>query len=223
VPALSELASWRWRQRRRLLARRAALSARARRAASQRIGRALAAAFPALGARGAVVGFCWPYRGEPDVRPAVRRFLAGGARAALPVVRGRGAPLTFRRWAPGAPLKPGALGIPVPARGGAVRPTALLIPMIGYDAAGHRLGFGAGYFDRTLAALTPRPLAIGIALEESRLRTIRPRRRDVPMDFVVTERAVRARVGTSLRPVDPAGAAARARALAARRRRAARS
>jgi 5-formyltetrahydrofolate cyclo-ligase len=94
--------SWRWRQRRRLLARRAALAAPARRAASQRIGRALAEAFPGLGQRGAVVGFCWPYRGEPDVRPAVRRFVEGGARAALPVVRGRGEPLAFLRWAPAA-------------------------------------------------------------------------------------------------------------------------
>jgi len=73
-----------------------------------------------------------------------------------------------------------------------VIPDALLIPMVGFDARGYRLGHGGGYFDRTLAALAPPPLKIGIAFELSRMATIRPQDHDIPMDFVVTEAGIHA-------------------------------
>jgi 5,10-methenyltetrahydrofolate synthetase len=136
------------------------------------------------------VGFCWPYRGEFDPRFAVRRLRENGARAALPRVVARGAPLQFQTWWPGAPLRRGVLGIPVPDGTEPLKPQALLVPPVGFDACGYRLGYGAGYFDRTLAAAAPRPLAIAVAFELARMPTIHPQPHDVPMDFVVTEAGV---------------------------------
>ena len=80
-------------------------------------------------------------------------------------------------------------GRPVP-RTPTVVPDAVLMPPVGFDGAGYRLGYGGGYFDRTLASLSPRPLAIGVARELSRMETIRPQSWDVPMDFVITEEGI---------------------------------
>jgi 5-formyltetrahydrofolate cyclo-ligase len=129
-------------------------------------------------------------RGEYDARPLASALRERGAVTALPVVVAPRQPLIFREWHDGADLALGPLGIPYPAASDAVVPTVVLIPMNGWDAAGYRLGYGAGFFDRTLAA-APKPLvAIGIGYEQARLETIRPQPWDVPMDWVVTERGV---------------------------------
>jgi len=188
----AELRHWRADRREELIARRLAASPEERHAWSERITRQLLDAFPML--QRCVVGFCWPYRGEFDPRFAVRRLREGGARAALPRVVARGAPLQFQAWWPGAPLRRGVLGIPVPDGTEPLQPQALLVPPVGIDARGYRLGYGAGYFDRTLAAAVPRPLAIAVGFELARMPTIRPQPHDVPMDFVVTEAGVH-RVG----------------------------
>ena len=80
--------------------------------------------------------------------------------------------------------------IPAPADGPSVTPDVLLVPLVGFDAGGYRLGYGGGYYDRSLAARTPRPLAIGIGFEISRLATIHPQPHDIPMDAIVTERGM---------------------------------
>ena len=135
------------------------------------------------------IGFTWPYRGEFDALPLMRRWLtADPARwAALPVVGEKGQPMTFRRWAPETAMATDRYGIPYPAEGEPVVPELLLIPCNGFDARGYRLGYGAGHYDRTLAALEPTPLAVGVAIEDGRLDDLQPQPHDLPMDWIVTE------------------------------------
>jgi 5-formyltetrahydrofolate cyclo-ligase len=135
----------------------------------------------------AVLGFYWPIRGELDLRPIARRHIDAGGAAALPVVVAKNAPVEFWQWEPGAPMQRGFWNIPVPAERRVVAPDALLIPLVGYDAAGYRLGYGGGYYDRTLAALSPRPFCIGVAYDRSQLETIHPQPHDIPMSLIVTE------------------------------------
>ncbi|HSO07819.1 MAG TPA: 5-formyltetrahydrofolate cyclo-ligase, partial [Pelomicrobium sp.] len=182
-----DVAAWRRDKRRELLARRSAIPDELRRRWNERITQLLIRGFPRL--ESALIGFCWPYKGEFDPRFAVRWFRERGARAALPVVVAKGAPLEFREWWPGKPVTPGVFELPVPD-GPAVLPDALLIPPIGFGPLGYRLGYGGGYFDRTLAAAAPQPLKIGVAYEESRIDTIYPQPHDVPMDFIVTEAGI---------------------------------
>ena len=135
------------------------------------------------------IGFTWPYRGEFDALPLMRRWLtADPARwAALPVVGEKGQPMSFRRWAPETAMATDRYGIPYPAEGEPVVPELLLIPCNGFDARGYRLGYGAGHYDRTLAALEPTPLAVGVAIEDGRLDDLQPQPHDLPMDWIVTE------------------------------------
>jgi 5-formyltetrahydrofolate cyclo-ligase len=144
--------------------------------------------FPELAS--ALVGFYWPIRGEIGLHGLIRRLLERGAGAALPVVVEKGRPLEFRAWRPGAPLERGVWNIPIPATREVVHPSALLVPLVGFDEQCYRLGYGGGYYDRTLGAMSPKPLAIGIGYELGRLATIHPRRHDVPMDAIVTEAGV---------------------------------
>jgi 5,10-methenyltetrahydrofolate synthetase len=183
-----ELRGWRKAERERLIAAREQLDGGALETLRRRIDGHLARAFPGL-ARQTVV-FCWPMRGEYDARPFLETLRARGATTALPVVVGPGQPLVFREWHPGVALAAGPLGIPYPERSATVEPAAVLVPMVGWDDGGYRLGYGAGYFDRTLAARSAPFAAIGVAYELARLPTIRPQAWDVPMDWVVTERGV---------------------------------
>lgn len=116
-----------------------------------------------------------------------------GAMAAMPVVVAPKLPLIFRRWHGGTTMQAGALGIPFPADGDEIRPDTILLPANGFDASGFRLGYGAGYFDRTIAGLRPNVRVIGIAYEIGRLPSIQPQRHDQAMDVVVTEAGVHAR------------------------------
>jgi 5,10-methenyltetrahydrofolate synthetase len=179
---------WRKAERTRLVAAREALDATTLSAWRQHMDSHLERAFPGL-AR-AVLAFCWPIRGEYDARHLVRRLRESGAVTALPVVVAPKAPLTFREWHPGVELAQGPLGIPYPAASRELAPQAVLLPMNGWDAQGYRLGYGGGFFDRTLAALQKKPLVIGVAYEQARLETIHPQPWDIPVDYVVTERGV---------------------------------
>ena len=151
-----------------------------------------------------VIGFCWPYKGEFDARFAVRHWRESGAMAALPEVVQNRAPLQFRQWWPAAPMRPGVYDIPVPDGTDIVTPDIALVPMNGFDARGYRLGYGGGFFDRTLAAVERRMIAIGVSYEGLRLPTIYPQPHDVPMDFVVTEAGIYGAVGELLRLIDRA-------------------
>jgi len=182
------LQSWRRAERERLIAAREAVAPAVRDAWRRQMDAHLERAFPGL-AR-AVLAFCWPIRAEYDARHLAKTLRASGAVTALPVVVAPRQPLVFREWHPGVELARGPLGIPYPAGSREVAPQAVLLPMNGWDAAGFRLGYGGGYFDRTLAAATGRPLVIGVSHELARLPTIHPQPWDVPVDYVVTERGV---------------------------------
>jgi 5-formyltetrahydrofolate cyclo-ligase len=179
---------WRKAQRTGLLTRRVAVATDQRRAWAGAITESLLEGFPFL--HGMVVGCYWPFQGEFDPRFAIHRLRAGGARAALPVVLQKSAPLQFREWWPGVSSTKGVFNLPVPEGTEVLTPQALLIPPIGFDLHGYRLGYGGGYFDRTLAAMAPQPLKIGVAFELSRIPTIQPQPHDIPMDFIVTETGI---------------------------------
>jgi 5-formyltetrahydrofolate cyclo-ligase len=135
-----------------------------------------------------VIAFCWPVRGEFDARALVARLLARGWRAAMPVVVRADAPMVFRPWTPSAPMAADPYGIPIPAGAEiSAPPDVVLVPLVAFDARGFRLGYGGGYFDRTLAALTPAPATFGVGFELSRTAHLRPEPHDVPLDAIVTE------------------------------------
>jgi 5-formyltetrahydrofolate cyclo-ligase len=181
-----ELKSWRKRERVRLIAAREGLDAATLERFRQRLDRHLWRSFPGLAT--SKLAFYWPIRGEYDARPLTQKLREHGAVTALPVVVGARQPLVFREWQPGVALASGPLGISYPVGSDPVVPTAMLVPMLGWDEAGYRLGYGAGFFDRTLASLTPRPVVIGVSYELGKLKTIHPQSWDIPMDWVVTER-----------------------------------
>jgi 5,10-methenyltetrahydrofolate synthetase len=134
----------------------------------------------------ALLGVYWPMHGEPDLRAAYAELAHAGARLALPVVVERDAPLAFAAWTPGDPMVTDGMGVAVPGDLRFVElPTALLVPCLGFNAAGYRLGYGGGFYDRTLAEL-PRPATLGIAYAclEARFGHAP---HDVPLDVVVTE------------------------------------
>ncbi|MCX6945837.1 MAG: 5-formyltetrahydrofolate cyclo-ligase [Verrucomicrobiota bacterium] len=211
----ADLKQWRKEQRAMLLARRAASTPAERAAWNEAILGWLESGFPAL--RGLAVGFCWPYKGEVDPRPLIHQLRAQGSRVALPAVIAKQQPLEFREWWPGAPMKSGALGIPVPEGTPVLVPDAVLVPPVGFCEQGWRLGYGGGYFDLTLAALSPQPLKICIAHELARVPTIHPQPYDVPMDFVVTEAGIQAVETGGLLRVDAAACAQRAARIVAAR------
>jgi 5-formyltetrahydrofolate cyclo-ligase len=105
----------------------------------------------------------------------------------LPVVLQKNHPLEFRPWTPQTKMEAGVWKILHPAEGPSVHPKALLIPLVGFDERGYRLGYGAGYYDRTLAAFPAMPMTIGVGFELCRLPTIHPQPHDVPLDYIVTE------------------------------------
>ena len=171
--------------RREMLARRAALDRDAHAALSLAIRERLDAAFPELSSH--IVAFCWPVQNEPDLVPYAETLRARGARVALPVVIRPGAALAFREWWPGQPLAPDRYDIPTPTDGDFVTPQAILLPLNAFDAACFRIGYGGGFFDRTLASLTPRPLAIGVGFDFQQVASTRPQAHDLPLDAIVTE------------------------------------
>ena len=136
------------------------------------------------------LGFYWPIRGELDLRDLARRHTEAGGTAALPVVVAKNAPVEFWQWRHGAAMQRGFWNIPVPAERSVVTPDVLLIPLVGFDGAGFRLGYGGGYYDRTLATLSPRPFRIGVGYDDAQLETIHPQPHDIPMNLIVTERRV---------------------------------
>lgn len=175
--------------RRAMIAARLALPAEEHRAASAAIVRRLLALLQPMSP--GRVAFCWPIRAEVDCRPVVAALLAAGWQAAMPVVDCLAAPLAFRVWQPDAPMTADPYGIPIPDTLPAPPPDVLLIPLVGFDSAGYRLGYGGGYFDRTLAALHPRPITIGVGFELGMTERLHPAAHDIPLDIIVTEVGVR--------------------------------
>jgi 5-formyltetrahydrofolate cyclo-ligase len=188
-----QLKAWRKAERDRLIAARTTLDAQTLEHYRLQIDSHLLRSFPGLAS--AKLAFCWPIRAEYDARHLARTLRERGALTALPEVVAPRQPLEFREWHPGVELAKGPLGIPYPARSAVVVPDAVLLPMNGWDQAGYRLGYGGGFFDRTLASLARKPAVIGVAYEIAKMETIHPQSWDIPVDWVVTEKGVYRRDG----------------------------
>jgi len=206
-----DISAWRKAQREQWISWRCAVPETRRAAWGEQMTALLRAMLPSP--RQTVIGFCWPFKGEFDARHAVRHWRDQGAIAALPEVVGRGLPLRFRQWWPGAPMGRGVYDIPIPDGTPEVLPDIAIVPMNACDGRGFRLGYGGGYFDRTLAALQRRVVAIGVAYDACRVPTIHPQAHDLPMDLVVTEAEIHGAGGEPLTKLDAAAALARMRQL----------
>jgi 5-formyltetrahydrofolate cyclo-ligase len=184
------ITAWRRQLRADLLARRQAVPVDLRRHAAEAIGDRLTHLRATLGSSGPDFhwGFYWPIRHEINLLPWARALAQSGeATLCLPVVVQPGAPLEYWRWTPDMEMRPGFWNIPAPVERSVVTPNVILAPVVGFDAARYRLGYGGGYFDRTLAAAQPRPIAIGVGYDFAVLDTIHPQPHDIPMDAVLTE------------------------------------
>jgi 5-formyltetrahydrofolate cyclo-ligase len=184
----AEVMAWRKAERERLIAARLAMSTGQRTAWSAAIADALLRVIGSV--EGLIVSTYWPFRGEPDLRPFMTQVADLGGICALPVVVEKARPLAFRSWREGEPLVRGVWNIPVPAQGAVVVPDVAIAPVVGFDRQCYRLGYGGGFFDRTLAALRPRPRVFGVGYELQALETIRPLAHDIPMLAIVTEAGV---------------------------------
>jgi len=182
----SAVQSFRKATRAELLARRDALTVHDRRCYAESLTAHLRITLNVDAYR--VLGFYWPIRGEIDLRSIAQRHLEGGGIVALPVIVAKNEAVEFWQWEPDTELQRGFWNIPVPAVRRPVTPDALLVPLVGYDAMGYRLGYGGGYYDRTLASARPRPLCIGVGYDAAQLETIHPQPHDIAMDLIITER-----------------------------------
>ncbi|MCA3327357.1 MAG: 5-formyltetrahydrofolate cyclo-ligase [Roseomonas sp.] len=139
--------------------------------------------------KGAIIAGYWPMVGEMDPRPLMLALASRGHALALPITPPRGKPLAFRAWVPGAALSPGPMGTSEPVGGDELRPDILLVPLLAFDRAGRRLGYGGGYYDRTLAAL-PGAKAIGIAYAGQEMPEVPAGPQDFRLPLIATEAGV---------------------------------
>ena len=169
------------------LAARDALGDRKREAAAKALARR---GLPIEIAADAVISGYSPIRNEIDPAPLMLKLAIAGARLALPVINARGKSLTFRAWSPSDRLVLGSLGIPEPSPASAeLIPDIMLVPLAAFDRAGHRIGYGAGYYDMTIARLRGlKPItAIGIAFSVQEIEAVPATSSDQPLDFIWTE------------------------------------
>ena len=188
LQASVDVGRWRRSERERLIAARLAMPAAVRAAQGEAIAAGVLAEIGDVAGR--IVSAYWPFRGEPDLRPLLDAVSRAGGRTALPVVVEKARPLAFHFWQPGEALSRGVWNIPVPAEARPCLPDIVLAPVVGYDPACYRLGYGGGFFDRTLAALPRRPRVIGVGYSGARLATIYPQLHDIAMDMIVTENGI---------------------------------
>ena len=176
---------WRKAEHQRLIAERLAIPGDIRTRHADKIAASLDEVIGEV--HGRIISAYWPFRGEPDLRGFMGQVSNSGGRCALPVVIGPGKPLVFRPWSPGDPLAKGVWNIPVPATTEEVVPNVVIAPVVGFDRACYRLGYGGGFFDLTLAAMKNSPLKVGVGYRQQALLTIYPQPSDIPMDMVITE------------------------------------
>ena len=174
--------------RSRLIAARRAMSASEHRERSEMITAHLLGFLRAFKSHS--LAFYWPHRGEYDPRPIAERIVEEGGAAALPVIVEKDKALAFRQWHPDIEMMIGLYEIPHPTGNADIAPDIILLPTVGFDGAGYRLGYGGGYYDRTIAAFVKPPKTIGVGFEFGRLDTIGPQPHDIPMEVVVTDAGV---------------------------------
>ena len=183
----SEVTQWRRSQRERLLDQRVKAGHKQRGQWGQIIESQLMHWFD--GRPPLTIGFYWPFKGEFDARLLIDELIKAGHSAALPAVVEPRMPLEFRCYKPGEELEPGIWKIPVPKRRDIVKPDVLIVPLVGFDEANFRLGYGGGYYDRTLAQLPAETVTLGVGHSNARLKTIYPQDFDIPMTHICTELA----------------------------------
>ena len=184
----AEIRAWRVKERARLKQERMALASVDRAFLTEAIARNLDIAIERQPCR--TLGVYWPIKGEFDLRTWAQQFSARKRCAvALPVVVQEQAPVEYWRWRPGDPMARGFWGIMVPEKQEPVVPDIVIAPLVGF-AGLYRLGHGGGYFDRTLAAMRPRPFAVGVGTEAARVTGFTPQAHDLPMDVIVTQAAI---------------------------------
>ena len=177
---------WRRQQRAALIATRETMSPDERKTITSAVATRLDAAVATLGST--VIGLYWPIKREINLLAWGQTLMQSRqVTLCLPVVVAPKTPLEYWRWTPGETLKSGVWGIPIPGEREVLLPDLMLAPVVGFDRANYRLGYGGGYFDRTLASLAKRPAVIGVGYEFSALETIYPQPHDIALDGVVTE------------------------------------
>jgi 5-formyltetrahydrofolate cyclo-ligase len=180
----TEVRHWRVEIRKALIGGRLALDAGVRKALGAEAKQRLTESVELR--RFETLGVYWPVRGEIDVRDLALEHLKQGGRVGLPVVVMKSAPVEFWSWRPDMPMSRGIWNIPIPAERDLLEPAALIVPLVGFDPQRFRLGYGGGYYDRTIAAATRRPYCIGLGYGDAQLESIFPQPHDLPMDLIVT-------------------------------------
>ena len=138
------------------------------------------------------IGAYWPIKGEFDALPALYRWTEGEAfrNIGLPVIDRDTKQLRFHVWYPGCPMEEDAYGIPKPKDTEPIHPTLLFVPCVGYGPGGYRLGYGGGFYDRTLATLQPRPTTVGLGYTHGYLDEFEPEAHDLPLDAILNDNGV---------------------------------
>lgn len=181
----SDVYRWRKAERERLIALRLAIPVISREGYSVRIMDQIEEL--AGNMEGRSMSLYWPFRGEPGILPLIARIEKKGGQIALPVVIAKAQPLEFRTYKSGDKLAKGVWNIPFPENGKVIHPDIVIAPIVGFDRKSYRLGYGGGFFDRTLAASPKKPLVIGIGYSACAIASIYPQEHDIPMDVIITE------------------------------------
>jgi 5-formyltetrahydrofolate cyclo-ligase len=142
-----------------------------------------------VGRQESTIGAYWPIKGEFDALPALYRWSEADSqrRIGLPVINRDTKQLRFHTWYPGCPMEEDAYGIPKPKDTEAFEPLLLLVPCVGFGPGGLRLGYGGGFYDRTLAALVPRPITVGVGYSHGHVPWLTAEKHDVPLDAMLTD------------------------------------
>lgn len=182
------LTAWRKQQRKLLIEARMAVPTAQREEWSACIRSTLANVLGDV--KGKIVSAYWPFRGEPELRPLLRSLRDSGTIIALPVVVSKGQPLIFREWKAGAKLARGVWNIPYPDEGPELVPDIAIAPVVGFDPPCFRLGYGGGFFDRTMEKHHCAPRLLGVGYDMQAIADIRPQPHDIAMQMVVTQSGV---------------------------------
>ena len=151
-----------------------------------------------VGREDSMIGAYWPIKGEFDPLPALHRWKEDGElleqqtlrRIGLPVLNKLHKTLTFHAWYPGCPMEPDAYDIPKPKDTEILVPTLLFVPCVGFGPGGFRLGYGGGFYDRTLASLAPKPITVGLGFSHGFIEDLEPEPHDIPLYAILTEEGV---------------------------------